>query len=124
MWRDALWLLLPVCLYALTVLAGVLLWRGHRFGRPLGIALFASQIPIVQLPSVAAHWYTGLKIGPSFTLIANVWETRMSFGLGTGGQWEWADFDQTMLGINLFACVALLYLLEGVLRREYGRRTA
>ena len=96
---------------ALLVGAGVLLWRGHRLGRPMALVLFITQVPIIETPAFAAYWYSGLSLGPMVVWLESAWQTTLTFSVGVGGTLEWNRAgDQTALGINLVALLAAIAL--------------
>lgn len=92
---------------------GIRLWRGESYGHKWAPILFASQIPIVATPGPTVHWFTGAQFGPALKFAGNAFEATLSANVGANGQFFWASgSSQTILGINLFAAVALLCLVR------------
>lgn len=89
------------------------LWQGTPYGRKWAIVAFASQIPVLALPGLSYHWFTGLYLGtivhlgagfPAATFAANVGASA-NFFAGQGASVFW-------LGINWFAVLAMVLLLR------------
>ena len=91
---------------------GVLLWQGNRRARLLAMVLFASQIPILQLPWLSAHWFSGLSVALMFRPGVALSNDALSLSVGSGGELQWATAaSQTGVGLNIFAVLALVMLL-------------
>ena len=96
---------------------GVLAWRTPN-GRKWAVIVFASQIPVFNLPALKFWWLTGAQLLPYLAL-----GSRSDFGTIATPQFYWhigAAFsvrlfgtaaDQYYIGLNLFAVLAVILLL-------------
>ncbi|KGM56944.1 hypothetical protein N799_01980 [Lysobacter arseniciresistens ZS79] len=100
-------------LFVWSLYTGIRLWRGDSYGRKWAPILFASQIPIIATPGATVHWFTGAQFGPALKLAGQAVEATLSANVGANGQFFLASGgDQTILGINLFAAIALFCLVR------------
>jgi hypothetical protein len=112
-------LLRAVPLLALTAVfgwaayTGVGLWQGAAYGVKWAPIIFASQIPILTVPGVTYQWFTGANFGPLLRLAGG--STRMVFSMNFGASGRFlvgTSAFEIVIGINLFAVVALLLLVR------------
>lgn len=96
-------------LFVWSVFIGYRLWQGTPFGRKWATILFASQIPVLALPSIAFHWFTGLQL--RLVMIDRAGDVTANVTLGAGGAfYVGTGVTEFMIGINVFAVIALLLL--------------
>lgn len=113
-WREAGPQLMGVVLSALPLAVGLLLWRDHPAGRRLAALLYATQVPLIEGPLLAANWYAGLSFGPLFTRAGQAWETTLALKLGMGGALDWGRAgDPVAFGINVVALAGCVFLWVG-----------
>lgn len=98
------------CLYGLSLVAGVLLFRGHAAGRSLSILVQATQIiqvttgPLAVLIRIGAAWVIGFRGG----------DAAMSLDIGSEFHFSLGNSPHlTEVMVNLLACLALYALLRG-----------
>ncbi|HJP60939.1 MAG TPA: hypothetical protein VJ865_13105 [Gemmatimonadaceae bacterium] len=104
--RPLEWILgVPVMI--LTIVAGVLLWRGRRAGLALSLGLQLFQI----LPVIIAHTAVRYVAGFHWTLRFGGPRIWKPWGLeGTFIVLHDASFPTTLVGLNVVALVTVLYL--------------
>lgn len=113
---DALTLLLALLIllmYALSVIAGVLLWREHRWGRITSIIVQAIQLPKIISPILIFNMCFGLDL---YTYLVAGTNGFMSVGI----EFKFLAFYQfhintgipaTGLGVSIPACIFLARLI-------------
>ena len=100
-------IMLGIPLMVLTVVAGVLLWRGRRSGLALSLGLQLFQVLPVVIAHTAVRYVTGLQWTLRFGG-PRIWKP---WGLeGTFLVLHDPAFPATMIGVNVVALVAVLYL--------------
>jgi hypothetical protein len=115
-WVSLLPLVVLLALFAWSAIVGVRLWRRESRGWRWAAILFAMQVPILTVPELRYEYYTGIAIEFMGGHAAN----RLSLELGSaasvllGGR-----ISDPIYGINLFALVAVIYLLTQKMR--YGK---
>jgi hypothetical protein len=99
--------LLGIPLMVLTILAGVLLWRGTRAGLAISFSLQLFQI----LPVIVAHTMVRYVAGLQWTLRFGGPRIWKPWGLeGTFNVLRDPAFPATMIGVNVVAVVIAIYL--------------
>ena len=97
-----------VVVFAWTLITGFRLWRGDERGVKWAKILFAAQIPVLTVPGLNYEYYAGL----SMKLLAGEVKEHFALGLGASGT-LYLDTRITdwIYGVNIFAVIALTYLL-------------
>ena len=92
-----------------SALTGVRLWRDQPRGWKWAKILYAAQIPVLTVPGLDYEYYTGIAI----KLLGGEADNVFEFGLGASAT-LYLDTGVTGLvyGVNLFAVIALIYLLS------------
>jgi hypothetical protein len=102
-------IMLGIPLMVLTVVAGVLLWGGRRSGLALSLGLQLFQVLPVIIAHTAMRYVTGLHWTLRFGG-PRIWK---SWGFeGTFLVLHDPAFPATMIGVNVVAVVAVLYLVS------------
>lgn len=106
-WFTGAMTVIVAALFVWATAVGIGLWRGTPFGRRWAPVVFASQVPILALPIVHYHWFTGLTIGPvlAFGGGDTILNFLVRFGASARVQWL-AGGDRVGVGLNLFALMA------------------
>jgi hypothetical protein len=100
-------------LFAWSALTGVRLWQGTPYGRKWAPILYASQIPILSVPGLRYQWFTGAKFGPLLRFSDGATDASITANIGANGQFYFGSAaPEIVLGINLFALVALVLLVR------------
>jgi len=107
--RRPLEVVLGIVVAAITIVAGVLLWRGRRAGLALSLGVQLFQV----LPVIVAHTAVRYVAGLHWTLRfggARIWQPW-----GLEGTFiilhDDRGFPTTVIGLNVVALVAALYLV-------------
>jgi len=97
-----------VALFVWTALTGIRLWRNDPRGWKWGKILFAAQIPVLTVPGFSYEYYSGIAI----KVLGGQVDSHFNMALGANANF-YLDTRITGLvyGINLFATLALIYLL-------------
>lgn len=99
--------------YAWAILVGIRLWQGTAFGVRWATILFVSQIPVIALPNFRYEWFTGGYLGTTLRFSGNT--TGLDFGAELGANFQFflaGITNEVVIGVNLFALVALILLLR------------
>jgi hypothetical protein len=110
--RRPLEVVLGIAVAAITVVAGVLLWRGRRAGLALSLGVQLFQV----LPVIVAHTALRFVAGLHWTLrfsgprIWQPWGFEGTFIILHDDR----AFPATMIGLNVVALVAAIYLASRV----------
>ncbi len=92
---------------------GIELWRGTSYGRKWAPVIFATQIPIVLLPSFHYEWFTGFVFG--LVLLVGPGDTTLHFAANLGANIQiliGSESSVTGVGFNLVALIAVLLLVR------------
>ncbi len=92
----------------LSILAGVLLWRNTPIGKWTSITNLFLQIFGVRIGSVWFYYYSGFAFFIKFSTNYFGFKTR----IGAGTVFGYSDKPISMVSINLFALIILIYLLS------------
>jgi hypothetical protein len=101
-----------VAIFACSIWAGVGLWKGTRKGYIASEVLFALQIPSFTFSGFAYQFYIGSLFGVSFssTLASKL---NLDFQLGSAVNFQLSsEIENFVLGVNLIAVAALIYLIR------------
>ena len=104
-------------LFVWTIDTGVAAWQGTPSGRRWAVILFASQIPVFNMPAVKFWWTSGVSLVPYITLGADFRPTaNLNFSWLLGASYSVRLFgratEQYFIGANLFAVLAVILLVR------------
>jgi hypothetical protein len=108
---TVLWLFVPALFFLGLGLAGTLLVRGHRWGRPFSVVAQALQVPKLITGVLSYELY-----GPMTASIGiEPEQLRLSFGFEVGGGFHFTfgtEPASALIGINLAATLVLWWILK------------
>ena len=108
-------------LFAWAIYIGVRLWQGTPYGRKWAPILFASQIPVLSLPGFKFQWFTGAELGAALQFGGSSTRLGFSANLGANGQFFFGTgVTESVVGVNLFAVVALVLLVRSNVSSKAG----
>jgi hypothetical protein len=115
--EQSLVFLLPMLFIAIlfgwAAFTGLCLWQGTAYGWKWASILFASQIPTIAMPGATYQWFTGVYFGPALRFGPDTSEAVFSANLGATGQFfVGTSTGVSIFGLNLFAVIALLFLMR------------
>lgn len=98
-----------VILFIVYIVKGISLWKGKANAYKWAFWLFVIQIPIISIPGFSYHLFTGLVIAYRYGDVAS----NLIFNLGGGFNFYISHaIKAEYYGVNLFALVASIYLLQ------------
>jgi hypothetical protein len=106
---PAHWYVFAFLAFAVSIIAGEFLRRGHRYGRPLSIAVQAAQVFRFSTAAFVYQFATGLEL----LLFLNRSEVRFSPGVrATFSAMPPLVQEPWSIGVNIFAIIALVVLIR------------
>lgn len=97
-----------VALSFFTAAVGVALWRNKSYGKICAAILFALQVPVFSSPSFTYEWFTGMAIKFIGSNGSYAWSAELG---GSNNFHLQSGVAEITYGCNVFAMVALLFLL-------------
>jgi len=98
---------LGICLYILSVIAGVALWRNSRKGVTLSLIVQAVQIPSLVISGFIYSFISGLAMYLYLDFQSGVW---INFNISMFRIYLSSSNNGFVLGINVIALLAFIYL--------------
>lgn len=108
-------------LFLWSAIVGVRYWRQEARAWKWAAILFAVQIPITIVPGLRYEYFTGIAVPLTIVHFRNSLSIGFSFG-SRAAMWVGPGIPDLIYGVNLFACVAVLYLF--MRRASYKQVTA
>ena len=99
-----------ILLYGWAIWTGIDLWRGRPQALTWALVLFAIQIPTVTVPGFTYEFHTGFIVRILFNAAG-----RLGFDFNLGSSFMFyisSSIQGIVLGINLVAMLAFIYLLK------------
>lgn len=106
--------ILVLLIYVLSLVAGVLLWREHRWGRPASIIVQAIQLPKLLSPILIFNICFGLDIYP-YLMVTNYGFFGVGFELKVLAFYQLhlgVPIPGVGLGLSIPACIFLTVLIK------------
>jgi hypothetical protein len=100
-------IILGVCLFAFSIIAGLALVEGSRNGRLFTKIMLLIQIPMITSPIVTYKFFSGFTCGPKVMGNSLGFEFYFSSYFYFGWFISWMDFQ---VGLNLYALAAFVFL--------------
>lgn len=106
-WIYLVLLIAMAAAFGAATYAGILYLRGRRKGWKWATVLYGSQIPVITVPGLSYEWYTSFAV----QLIFVGDRDPVTFSLGSSLTFFLdTRITQVLLGINIFAIIAFVYL--------------
>ena len=106
--------IIVLLIYVFSLVAGVLLWRDHRWGRPASIIVQAIQLPKLLSPILIFNICLGLDIYP-YLMLGNHGLFRIGFELKALAFYQLhlgVPIPGVGLGVSIPACIFLTMLIK------------
>lgn len=98
-----------VILFVFYIVKGISLWKGKANAYKWAFWLFVIQIPMISIPGFSYHLYTGIVFAYRFGDVTN----NLILKLGGGFNFYISHAIKAQyFGVNLFALIASIYLLQ------------
>ncbi len=110
--KFIIFLLVYLIPFALSVLAGILLWKKKVAGLNLSLVVQLLQIPYFALSGLYYSFISGVLLGIRINLLEGIKNYNFNFMLGGYCQIQTGlPLDIAAFGINIFAVVIFIFLL-------------
>ena len=101
-----------ICIFGWSTWVGVNLWRGKPQAQKWAAIVLALQIPNISIPGFAYQFYTGMTLYLSWNFIEAKLDLEFQLASSIALQVS-SKIEDSILGLNLIAVAALMWLLYG-----------
>ncbi len=114
---------LAMFMFGCSVWVGTELWQGKPRSYKWAQIVFIAQIPTISFPGFSYQFFLGLMLGFSFSRDA---ATKLNLEFELGSRFNFhilTEIDNLIIGVNLIAIAALIYLTKEIRNGKPGTGT-